>query len=222
MCKIKTILLDSPSSKSSIDVQIQVGNNNKCNCNFQEKVARGLSKRAFTTINTLVLTHPDLKPDQAQLEIIQNELNSKHDDGTMFPVTTNKERLESGMQIKNNIDYQKRCARRKGLLAGECSLVGDIVDLKQKHLFSIKDSPIKRSPTEPEIKEWGTKLYMSGQLNIFKTKSITNYESKAYLCMTVLDPIPSKNDTGVTNREKELLEYICRAPGLNLMGLIHE
>ena len=126
----------------------------------------------------------------------------------MFLVTTNKERLESEKQIKNNIDYQKQCARWKGLLAGECSLVGDIVDLKQKHLFSIKDSPIKRSPTEPEIKEWGTKLYMSGQLNIFKTKSITEYESNAYLCMTVLDLIPSKNDTGVTNREKELLEYI--------------
>ena len=135
-------------------------------------------------------------------------MNSKHDDGTMFPVTTNKERLESGMQIKNNIDYQKQCARRKGLLAGECSLVGDIVDLKQKHLFSIKDSPIKRSPTEPEIKEWGTKLYMSGQLNIFKTKSITDYKPNVYLCMTVLDPIPSQNDTGVTNREKKLLEYI--------------
>ena len=112
LCKIKTIFLDSPSSKSSIDVQIQVGTNNKCNCNLQEKVARGLSKRAFTTINTLVLTHPDLKPDQAQLKIIQNELNSKYDDGTMFPVTTNKERLESGMQIKNDIDYQKRCTRQ--------------------------------------------------------------------------------------------------------------
>ena len=49
---------------------------------------------------------------------------------------------------------------------------------------------------------------MSGQLNIFKTKSISDYESNAYLCMTVLDPIPSKNDTGVTNREKKLLEYI--------------
>ena len=53
----------------------------------------------------MVLTQPDLKPDQAQLKIIQKELNSNHKDGTLFPVTTNKERLEAGMQIKNTIDY---------------------------------------------------------------------------------------------------------------------
>ena len=208
LCKIKTKFLHSPSTKPSIDVQIQVVVTKECTCNSSGKKVRGLSKRTFKTINTLVLTEQNLQPHEASLKIIQNEMNSTHGNRTLFPVTTNKERIEAGKQIKNNIHYQQRCARRKGLLAHDCSLVGDIVRLKEQHSFSITDKPIKSSPSEPDIKEWGTQLYKSGQLKIFETKSITNYESNAYLCMTILDPLPSSNDTGVTNREKALLEYI--------------
>ena len=135
-------------------------------------------------------------------------MNSTHGNGTLFPMTTNKEILQAGKQIKNNVHYQQRRARQKGLLAHKCSLVGDIVSLKEKHSFSITNKSIKSSPLESNIKKWGTQLYKSSQLKIFKTKSITNYGSNAYLCMTILDPYPSSNDTGVTNREKSLLEYI--------------
>ena len=79
---------------------------------------------------------------------------------------------------------------------------------KQKHLFNIHDSPIQNSPTEPEIKKWGTELYNYCQLNVFKTKAVTDYKSNAYLCMTVLDSIPNEKDKGVTKREKELYTYI--------------
>ena len=88
-------------------------------------------------------------------------MNSTQGNTTLFPVTTNKERLEAAKQIKNNIHYQQRCARRKGLLAHDCSLVGDIVRLKEQHSFSITDKPIKSSPSEPDIKEWSTQLYKS-------------------------------------------------------------
>ena len=188
LCKIKTKFLHLPSTHSSIDVQIQVAVTEECTCKPSEKKPRGLSKRTFKTINTLVLTEANLKPSQATLTIIQNEMNSTHGNGTLFPVTTNKERLQAGKQIKNNIHYQQRRAKQKGLLAHECSLVGDIVRLKEKHSFSITDKPIKSSPSESDIKEWGTQLYKSGQLKIIETKSIINYESNAYLCMTNLNP----------------------------------
>ena len=204
--KIKTKFLHSSSTKHSIDIQIQVIDTKECSCNSSGKKARGLSKCTFKTINTLVLTEPNLKPYQVLLKRIQNEMNSTHGNGTLFPVTTNKERLQAGKQIKNNIHYQQRRARQEGLLAHKCPLVGDIVRLKK--MFSITVKPIKSSPREPDIKEWGTQLYKPGQLKIFETKSITNYESNAYLCMAILDPLPSSNDIGVTNREKALLEYI--------------
>ena len=79
---------------------------------------------------------------------------------------------------------------------------------KQKYLFNIHDSPIQKSPTEPEIKKWGKELYNSHQLNVFITKAVTNYKSNAYLCMTVLDPILNEKDEGVSKREKELYTYI--------------
>ena len=112
------------------------------------------------------LQKPNLKPDQTQLKLIQQEMNSEHVAGPLFPVMTNKERLAVGVQIKNSIDYQKRTARKNGLLTGQCTLVVDIVSLKQRHLFSIHDSPIKNSPTELEIQKWGTNLFNSGQLNV--------------------------------------------------------
>ena len=59
-----------------------------------------------------------------------------------------------------------------------------------------------------EIKKWGTALFNSWQLHVFKTTAVTNYSANAYLCMTVLDPIPNENDLGVTKREKELYTYI--------------
>ena len=80
-------------------------------------------------------------------------MNSTHGDGTLFPMTTNKERLQAGKKIKNNIHYQQRHARQKGLLAHEYSLVGDIVCLKEKYSFLITNKPIKSSPSEPDIKE---------------------------------------------------------------------
>ena len=127
---------------------------------------------------------------------------SQHVEGPLFPVTSNKERLKGGLQLKNSINYQKRAARKKGLLTSACTVVGDIVAFKQKHLFNIHDSPIQKSPTELEIKKWGTELYNSHQLNVFKTKTVTDYKSNAYLCMTVLDPIPNEKDKGVTERER--------------------
>ena len=117
--------------------------------------------------------------------------------------------MKVGLQLKNNINYQKRAARKKGLLlTSACTLVGNIVAFKQKYLFNIHDSPIQKSPTEPEIKKWGKELYNSHQLNVFITKAVTNYKSNAYLCMTVLDPIPNEKDEGVSKREKELYTYI--------------
>ena len=80
--------------------------------------------------------------------------------------------------------------------------------LKQKHLFTIYDSPNKNSPTELEIKKWGTELFNSCQLNVFKNKAVTDYKVNAYLCMPVLDPIPNEKNEGVTKREKELYTYI--------------
>ena len=65
-------------------------------------------------INSMVLSKPDLKPNQTQLKLIQHETNSDHVAGSLFPVTMNKERLTVGIQIKNCIDYQKRTARKKG------------------------------------------------------------------------------------------------------------
>ena len=104
--------------------------------------------------------------------------------------------------------YQKRTARKEGLLTGKCSLLGDIVALKQSHLFTIRDSPINNSPTELEIKKWGTALFNSHQLNVFKTTAVTNYTATTYLYMTVLNPIPNEKDKGVTKREKKLYTYI--------------
>ena len=93
LCKIKTKFLHSPSTKPSIDVQIQVVVTKEYICNSSETKARGLSKRTFKTINTLILTGPNLQPYKSSLKIIQNEMNSTHENGTLFPVTTNKEKL---------------------------------------------------------------------------------------------------------------------------------
>ena len=208
LCRMKTEIIQIPTTDGGFDVQLQVAMNDDCQCHLSTRKIRGLSREVFSKINTLVLTKPNLKPDQTQLKLIQQEMNSEHVAGPLFPVTTNKERLAVGVQIKNSIDYQKRTARKKGLLTGQCTLVGDIVSLKQRHLFSIHDSPIKNSPTELEIQKWGTNLFNSGQLNVFKTESITNYAANAYLCMTVLDPIPNEKDEGITKRERELYAYI--------------
>ena len=108
-------------------------------------------------------------------------MNSQHVDGPLFQVTSINERLKVGLQLKNNINYQKRAARKKGLLTSACTVVDDIVAFKQKYLFNIHASPIQKSPTEPEMKKWGTELYNSHQLNVFKTKVVTDYKSNAYL-----------------------------------------
>ena len=63
-------------------------------------------------------------------------MKSTHGNRTLFPVTTNKERLQAGKQIKNNIHYQQRRAKQKELLAHECSPVDNIVRLKEKHYKS--------------------------------------------------------------------------------------
>jgi len=213
-CKIKSVIIRLPTTEGGFDVQLQVATNEDCQCHLYTREVRGLSNEVFSNINTLVLSNLDLKPDQTKLKLIQQEMNSIRVQGPLFPVTTNKERLTVGKQIKNNIDYQKRAARKKGLIAGECTFVGDIVALKQSHLFSFCDSPIKNSPTELEIKNWGTTLFKSRQLNVFKTKAVTNVTENAYLCMTVLDPIPNDNDEGVTRREKEMGVYNLNTHGV--------
>ena len=208
LCRMQSEIIRLPATEGGFDVQLQVATNDDCQCHLYSRKVRGLSKKVFSKINAMVLSKPDLKPHQTQLKLIQHEMNSDHVAGPLFPVTTNKERLAVGAQIKNSIDYQKRAARKKGLLTGECSLVGDIVALKRSHSFILRDSPIKNSPTELEIKEWGTALFNSRQLNVFKTTAVTNVSANAYLSMTVLDPIPNENDLGVTKREKELYTYI--------------
>ena len=142
-CKIKSVIIRLPTTEDGFDVQLQVATNEDCQCHLYTREVRGLSNEVFSNINTLVLSKPDLKPDQTKLKLIQQEMNSVRVQGPLFPVTTNKERLTVGKQIKNNIDYQKRAARKKGLIAGKCTFVGDIVALKQSHLFTIHDSPIK-------------------------------------------------------------------------------
>ena len=57
-------------------------------------------------------------------------MNSKYVGRPLSPVKTIKERLEVRVQIKNTIDYEKHTARKQGLLAGDCTVVGDIVALK--------------------------------------------------------------------------------------------
>ena len=101
------------------------------------KKSKRISKKGFSKINAMVLSKLDLKPHQTQLKLIQHEMNSNHVAGPLFPVTTIKERLVVGAQIKNSVDYQKPAARKKGLLTGKCSLVGDIVALKQSHSFTL-------------------------------------------------------------------------------------
>ena len=123
----------------------------------------------------MVLTKLDLKPNQTQLKLIQHRMNSEHVVGSLFPVTTNKQRLAVGLQIKNGIDYQKLTAGKKGQLTGKCSFVGNIVALKQSHLFTIRDSPIKNPPIELEIKKWVMALFNSRQLNVFKTTVVILY-----------------------------------------------
>ena len=107
-------------------------------------------------------------------------MSFKHEDKTTFLVTTNKEKLEAERHQKYYW-LQKILCWKESLLAGECTLVGDIVLLKQSHLFAIYDSPIKRLWTKSEVKKWGAELYKSGQLNIFKIKSITDYKLNAFM-----------------------------------------
>ena len=106
LCKIKTEIIQLSTIEDGFDVQLQVATNDDCQCHLYTRKVRGLSKEVFTKINTMILTEPDLKPDQIQLKLIWHEMNSQHVDGPVFPVTSNKE-------LKNSINYQKRTARKK-------------------------------------------------------------------------------------------------------------
>ena len=130
LCKIKTEIIQLSTTDDGFDVQLQVAINDDCQCHLYTRKFKRIVKRGLHKFNTMVLMELDLKPDQTQLKLIQHKMNSQHVDGPLFPVTSNKKRLTVELQLKNIITYQKRAARKKGLLTSACSLVGDIVAFK--------------------------------------------------------------------------------------------
>ena len=198
------------SEKDCVSIRIQMYKSEDYHCDKYVSKRRGLPKQMVSQISTLIGTEPNVQPGQTKMNIMHQQMNTTIDDGLQLTINSSEERKSVGAQIANCFNHNKNKAKKNGTIADACALVGDVVKLKDDHLFTPPDQPSTNLKTESYAQELRAKLSKEGKLKVFDTLNVTDKVSNAYQMMTTLDFLPNNDDTRETQEEKELYEHIMK------------
>ena len=84
----------------------------------------------------------------------------------------------------------------------------DLVSVKERYTFHLPPTATKDYKHEEDIQKLGVALMDKNLLKIIPTTKVTRLRENAYRMMTILDPLPDVGDSGITQREKRLFDYI--------------
>ena len=139
-CRLRTEVKKS-SEKDSVSIQVQMYKSEDCECDNYEAKRRGLPKQMVSQISTLIGTEPNVQPGQTKMNIMHQQMNTSIDDELQLTMNSSEERKSVGAQIANCFNHNKNKAKKNGTIADACALVGDVVKLKEEHLFTPPDQP---------------------------------------------------------------------------------
>ena len=111
-------------------------------------------------------------------------------------------------QITRLLDYERKLSRRNGTIATSIIRVRDLVSVKERYTFHLPPTATKNYKREQDIQKLGVLLSDKNLLKIIPTTKVTRLRENAYRMMTILDPLPDVGDSGITQREKRLFDYI--------------
>jgi hypothetical protein len=188
-----------------VSVLVKVSTDPDCACSTTPSVPkRGLSHVARDKVRSIIQSNPTIQPNQVRLQMVQDTFNTEGNDNEVD--MSSRQKLKD--QIVRAVSYDRCSGRSNGSLGPVVLQVGQLVALKEKYTFHPPLSAVSSSLSESQIQELGSDYHDSNHLNVVPLSLIKQPRKNAFRMMTYLDPRQMKGDTGLTEPEKNLYDYI--------------